>query len=128
MVWGVSSSRRYDPQACGWLLRGSAVEHIQARIIAHERSSVYGTLLENVKAVVFFGVPHHGSDFPYGSTLAANLLQTVQLGLRTNKPFAEAFRRNSLTFTDISQSFIKRTTPLKIRTFYETEKLDENLV
>ena len=97
-------------------------------IIAHERSSVYGTLLESIKAIVFFGVPHHPSDFAYGSTLAANLLQTIQLDLRTNKSFVKAFRRNFQTFADVSKSFIERAAPLKIRTFYETEKLNGNLV
>lgn len=100
----------------------------KAMIIAHERSSIYGTVLDSVRALVLFGVPHRGSDLAYWSTFAARLLNTVQLGLRTNTSFVEALTRNSQTFTDISQSFIERAAPLKIRTFYETEKLYGNLI
>lgn len=100
----------------------------KAMIIAHERSSIYGTVLNSVRALVLFGVPHRGSDLAYWSTFAARLLNTVQLGLRTNTSFVEALARNSQTFTDISQSFIERAAPLKIRTFYETEKLYGNLI
>lgn len=92
-------------------------------IIAHERSSIYGTVLNSVRALAFFGVPHRGSDLAYWSTFAARLLKTVQLGLGTNKSYVEALRKNSQTFADISQSFTERAEPLKIRTFYETEKL-----
>lgn len=101
---------------------------VQALIIAHERSSHYGLLLNSVKALVFFGMPHRGSDLAYWSTLAAKLLNTVQVGRGTNQSFVEALQRNSKTFTDISQSFIDRAAPLKVRTFYETEKLYGSLV
>lgn len=110
------------------LLETKQASNVQALIIAHERSSYYGPLLNSVKALVFFGVPHRGSDLAYWSTLAARLLNTVQLGLGTNQSFVEALQRNSQTFADISQSFIERAAPLKVRTFYETEKLYGNLV
>ena len=97
-------------------------------IIAYERSSIYGNVLNSVYAMVFFGVPHRGSDLAYWSTLAARLLNTISLGSRTNTSFVEALQRNSQTFADISQSFIERAAPLKIRTFYETEKLYGHLV
>ena len=97
-------------------------------IIAHERSSLYARVLDSVQALVFFGVPHRGSDLAYWSTYAARLMSTVQLGLGTNKSFVEALTRNSQTFADISQSFIERAASLKIRTFYETERLYGYLV
>ena len=55
-------------------------------------------------------------------------MKTIQLGLGTNKSFVEALTRNSQAFADISQSFTERAAPLKIRTFYETEKLHGFLV
>ena len=97
-------------------------------IVAHERRKIYGAVLDSVRALVFFGVPHRGSDLAYWSTFAARLLNTVQLGFGTNTSFVEALKRNSKTFADISQSFIERAEHLKIRTFYETEKLYGNLV
>ena len=97
-------------------------------IIAHERSSIYAKVLDSIQALVFFGVPHRGSDLAYWSTYAARLISTVQLGLGTNKSFVEALTRNSQTFADISQSFTERAAPLKIKTFYETEKLHGLLV
>lgn len=39
-----------------------------------------------------------------------------------------ALKKNSQIFADISQQFIERAKPLKIRTFYETEKLHGHLV
>ena len=85
-------------------------------------------VLESVRGLVFFGVPHRGSDLAYWSMFAARLLKDVQLGLGTNTSFVEALKRNSQSFADISKSFIERAMPLKIRTFYETENLYGNLV
>jgi hypothetical protein len=100
----------------------------QALILAYERSSLYGDLLDCVKAVVFFGVPHRGADLAYWATFASMILQTMQLGLGTNPNFVTDLQRNSRTFSDISKQFIERGDKLKIRTFYETEKLHGQLV
>ena len=97
-------------------------------IIAHELSKNFGTLLGSVRALVFFGVPHRGSDLAYWSALAAKLMKNIQLRTGTNTSFIEALKRNSQTFTDISQSFIERAAPLKIITFFETERLKGNVV
>lgn len=100
----------------------------KAIIIAHERSSIYAKILDSIQALVFFGVPHRGSDLAYWSAYAARLTSTIQLGLGTNKSFVEALTRNSQTFADISKSFTERAAPMKIRTFYETEKLHGFLI
>lgn len=81
-----------------------------------------------MQALILFGVPHQGSDLAYWSTFAARLLHAGQLGLGINTAFVAALKNNSQTFADISQQFIERATPLKIRTFYETEKLYGHLV
>jgi hypothetical protein len=97
-------------------------------IVAHERSKVYGPLLQKVQASVFFGVPHRGSDTAYWATFAATLLKYGQLGLGTNATYVTALQRRSQTFADISQQFIERAANLNIRTFYETEKMLNQLV
>ena len=35
---------------------------LQALVLAHERLDLYGHLLNSVRSVIFFGVPHRGSD------------------------------------------------------------------
>jgi hypothetical protein len=97
-------------------------------ILAHERSGLYGDLLGCVKAAVFFGAPHRGADLAYWATFASRILQTIQLGLGTNPNFVMALQKNSPTFAQISEQFIERGDKLKIRTFYETERLYGHLV
>jgi hypothetical protein len=97
-------------------------------IIAHERSSEYRELLGSIKAVMFLGTPHRGSDAAYWATYAANVLKVLQLGRGTNTFFVSALQRNSTEFANISQQWIERAAPLRIRTFYETERLLGELV
>jgi hypothetical protein len=97
-------------------------------ILAHERSRLYGDLLGCVKAVVFFGVPHRGTDLAYWATFASRIIQAMQLDFGTNPHFVTDLQKNSRTFADISKQFIERGDMLKIRTFYETEKLYGQLV
>jgi hypothetical protein len=97
-------------------------------ILAHERSRHYADLLNSVRGLIFFGVPHRGADVAYWGSFAANLLKITQLGFGTNTSFVEALRRNSATFADISEQFIERGANLPIRTFYETERLLNQLV
>lgn len=75
-----------------------------------------------MKGVVFFGVPHRGSDIAYWANFAASILEVFALG-RTNKRFISALKQNSKTFADISRQFIERAASLEIRTFYETEMM-----
>jgi hypothetical protein len=97
-------------------------------ILAHERSNFYGNLLGHIRAVVFLGVPHRGSDVAYWATFAANILQFGQLRLGTNPAYITALQRNSPTFAHISTQFIERAAPLSIRTFYETERMGGQVV
>ena len=45
-----------------------------------------------------------------------------QLNTGTNTEWVKALQKNSPTFADISAQFVERAAPLKIKTFYETEK------
>ena len=100
----------------------------QALIIAHENEAIYGNLLLAVNAVIFLGVPHRGSDVAFWGTFLARLGKALQLGFGTNTNFITALQRNSATFSEIARQFTPRTADLKIRTFYETEKLAGQLV
>jgi hypothetical protein len=102
--------------------------HLKAIIIAHERCSVYSNLLQNVRATIFFGVPHRGSDAAYWALFATRLLQFGQIGFGTNPAYVSDLRRNSETFKNISAQFIERAALLEIRTFFETEKMGNQLV
>jgi hypothetical protein len=97
-------------------------------ILAHDRSKYYGHLLQQVRAVVFFGVPHRGSNVAYWAAFAARILQLGQLGLRTNSTYVKALQRNSSTFAEISTQFVERAEPLSIRTFFETERMGNQVV
>ena len=99
----------------------------KALIVAHERSSLYGSLLNSVSGMVLFGVPHRGSDVAYWANFAANVLNASQLGANAN--FVRSLQKNSNAFSDISHQFIERAANLrKIYTFYELEKLHNILV
>jgi hypothetical protein len=97
-------------------------------ILANERSKYYGDLLQHVRGAVFFGVPHRGSDIAYWAGFAANVLQFGQLGLGTNPAYVKALQRNSPTFAKISTQFVDRAERLSIRTFYETERMGNQVV
>ncbi|KAL9609828.1 MAG: hypothetical protein Q9167_005433 [Letrouitia subvulpina] len=95
---------------------------------AYERSSLYRVLLQRVYGVVFMGVPHRGADLAFWGSFAANVLQLGQLGLGTNPKFMEALTRHSPTFADISEQFVERAVSLSIYTFFETERLGNQVI
>jgi len=98
-------------------------------ILAHERANIYKEILESIRSAVFFGVPHRGADQAYWAEFAAKVVQVSQLGFGTNTNFVRDLKRNSPAFAAISQQFIERGAQLQqIRTFYETEKLLNQLV
>lgn len=77
---------------------------------------------------MFLGVPHRGADLAYWATFGAKLLQLGQLGFGTNPNFVDALQKNSQEFANISAQFVERAVPLSIRTFYETERIGNQLV
>jgi hypothetical protein len=105
-----------------------ATDSLQAMILANERSKYYGDLLLHVRAVVFLGVPHRGSDIAFWATFAANILRYGQVSLRTNPTYVKALQKNSPTFANISTQFVDRAEQLLIRTFYETERMGNQVV
>ena len=107
---------------------GLSVQHlannIEALILAHERSGVYGNLLEMAKGVIFMGTPHRGANAAAWANFAAQALRALQMGTATNKSLVSDLRKNSKTLAQISQQFVERGSTLRIKTFYEGNKID----
>ena len=95
-------------------------------ILAHEQSR-HKNLLDSVRGCMFFGVPHHGTNIAYWGDIAAKLLKIGTLG-SANPKFVAALKSNSSTLHEISRQFPERVASIKIRTFYETKKLRNQLV
>lgn len=91
--------------------------------------ATYGSLLEKVFGLVFFGVPHRGADLAYWAGFPASLLDHALLGFGGNRSFLKALQKNSDEWRTISRDFVQRGAQLSsIRTFFETEKLGNILV
>lgn len=73
-------------------------------------------------------MPHRGSDAAYWGLFAAKLLNNAQLGFGTNIKYIKALEKNSKELDHISQQFVERGAKLKIRTFFETMKMGNQLV
>lgn len=97
-------------------------------ILANERPDHYEKLLHSVRASIFMAVPHRGADIAFWAAFAARLLRDAQLGFAGNPAYVNALQRNSRTCANISRQFVGRSTNLSIRTFFETEKMGNQLV
>lgn len=97
-------------------------------ILAWEKSSFYGALLESIRGIVFLGVPHRGADIAYWASLPANIIKYGSLGFRGSTDFLKSLERNSECWRIISKQFVERGESLKIRTFFETRKMGNTLV
>jgi hypothetical protein len=97
-------------------------------ILAWEKEDEYGDLLRSIQGCVFLGVPHRGADLAYWADFPAKLLRYGLVGFGGNTAYLDALRKDSQTLRDISEQFVKRVASIKIRTFYETEKLGNMLV
>ncbi|KAH8745732.1 Alpha/Beta hydrolase protein [Hyaloscypha finlandica] len=96
----------------------------KAIITAWNQSNHYGELLQTIRGIVFFGVPHRGADVAYWAGLPASLLDYTLAGFGGNTAFLNALKRSSPTWREISIQFIERAAPpLKIRTFSKRKGL-----
>ncbi|KAH0346535.1 hypothetical protein KCU81_g3912, partial [Aureobasidium melanogenum] len=100
----------------------------QAMIQAWSHSQRYNELLDSVKGCLFLGVPHGGADSAYWANLPAQMIPYVTLGLRGNPRFLRSLESKSADCVRISRDFVHRAVSLRIRTFYETEKLGTIIV
>ena len=97
-------------------------------ILAWENTNVYGDMLKSVYGCIFLGVPHRGADIAYWANFPAKLLEYGLVGYGGNTAFLGALKKNSQTWRDISKQFVQRAAPLRIRTFFETQRLRNLLV
>lgn len=97
--------------------------------LANERSDHWGDIVDSTIGTMFFGVPHRGADAAYWANLATRVISIASLGLRGNRNFVEALKRNSREFSSISTAFIQPASKMKIiRSFYETVKIGNDVV
>ena len=101
---------------------------LQALIVAHERRGQYQEILSSTRGVVFFGVPHSGSDGAFWANYTVQLVEKASIGFRGNSYFTEILKSHSPEFANISRQFVERGMNLHIQTFYETETMGNLLV
>ena len=77
-----------------------------------------------VKAVIFMGTPHRGADVASWANLAARAFRALHMNTATNTSLLSDLEGNSETLKQISQQFVERGSTIKMKTFYETRKLD----
>jgi hypothetical protein len=97
---------------------------IQALILAHEQSSIFGELLRNVKGIVFMGTPHRGADIAYWGSFVTDVLRLASLGRNTTSKLLPDLQKGSKTLSEISSQFVHRGSGLNIVTFFEVEIVD----
>lgn len=95
-------------------------------IVAHEQTDVYGKLLDSIKGVIFFAVPHRGAQLAAMATSTATALRFF--GFNVNTRHVSILSRESDPLMDISSQFKNRAKGLDITTFVETEKYKGHLV
>lgn len=83
------------------------------------RFNPYGDMLENVRGLMFFGVPHRGSDIAFCAGLPATLLDKGLVGFGGNTRFLDALMKNSIEWREIAEQFVQRADRvLLIRSYY----------
>lgn len=97
----------------------------KALIIAHERSSKYGALLQSISGVMFMATPHRGSQV---ADVAEPLVQIARFvlflsGYRINTRLVSTLQWDEQVLVDITSQFVERGSRIQMRTFYETEVL-----
>ncbi|KAL6408503.1 uncharacterized protein AUP68_08360 [Ilyonectria robusta] len=91
----------------------------KALILAHQDQDNYGDIIRSTKGIVFLGTPHRGSDLIPWALLLANLTNGVSLGEVIRTALLKDLDKDSHVLSEISQQFVHRATPLKIRSFVE---------
>ncbi|CVL12428.1 uncharacterized protein FPRN_03634 [Fusarium proliferatum] len=95
----------------------------QAVIHAHEQNHHYSSILDNILGVLFFATPHRGSDLAFWDDIGTTLVRMSTLGHSTNTKLSRDLRVNGILLKSISDSFVHRGGRFKIRSFYETQQM-----
>lgn len=99
--------------ACGW-------HYWKTLVSAHERLSLYGPILSDIRAVIFFGTPHQGSDLASRLEVLGRVLECVGIG---SNAILTALTRDGLYLTNLAKSFVDRSSNLRIISFFEQLKV-----
>lgn len=99
----------------------SKLEQLVVR--GHEQDGYYGTIIESIRGVMFMATPHRGLDLSFWDSLGPRIVRAATLGIKTNTKLIKDLKPNSEMLERISDSFAHRSASLKIRSFYETERM-----
>lgn len=72
---------------------------------------------------MFFATPHRGSDLAFWDDIGTTLVRISTLGHSTNTKLSRDLRVNGILLKSISDSFVHRGGRFKIRSFYETQQM-----
>lgn len=77
-----------------------------------------------VQAIVFMGTPHHGAGTASWATFVSRAFEALRMDTATNRNLLSNRRNNSEALEQIAQQFAERVSTIRMKTFYETMKLD----
>jgi hypothetical protein len=87
-------------------------------VYAHERSNIYGDILNSVHSIIFFGTPHQGSG---AATLGTFLTRLSRgLGIHSANVLAE-LETWSNPLVELTTSFAQLAPKYEITTFFEEQ-------
>ncbi|KAH0492276.1 hypothetical protein TgHK011_007237 [Trichoderma gracile] len=95
----------------------------QLVVRGHEQDGYYGPMLERIQGVVFMATPHRGLNLSVWDSLGPRIVRAATLGFKCNTKLIKDLKAGSEMLDRISESFAHRGANLKIRSFYETERM-----
>lgn len=100
----------------------------KAIILGKENDDRYGELLEMISGCLFLAVPHRGADLAYWKMIPARIIKHLSLSFAGNTQSLRSLERDSEIWRVISHSFVQRGKRLNIRSFYETQRMGNQVV
>ena len=77
-----------------------------------------------VQAIVFMGTPHREPDTASWTKFVSRAFEALRMDTATNISLRSGLGKNSEVLQQISQQFVERGSTIRMKTFYETMKLD----
>ncbi|EPE33467.1 alpha/beta-Hydrolase [Glarea lozoyensis ATCC 20868] len=82
-------------------------------VLANDQSDLYGSAVEHVKAVLFLGVPHAGSDAASMVSFLGDIA-SLATGGNSNTELLNSLERDGKELYEISQAFVERAKRLLV--------------
>lgn len=95
----------------------------QLVVRGHEQHDYYGPMLARLQGVVFMATPHRGLNLSFWDSLRPRIARAATFGFKCNTKLIKDLKADSEMLKRISDSFAYRGANLKIRSFYETERM-----